>query len=75
MNDTEEGFTGFKCPACHTEIEASLDLAGQDSECPACGARIKIPADDAIRHGQDELSAESAAAAKSTTIRIELPDL
>ncbi len=76
MNDTEEGFTGFSCPACHTEIEASLDLVGQSSECPACGARIVIPAgDNVVRHSAGDNSGSSQIAAKSRTIRIELEDV
>ena len=35
----EEGFTGFQCPSCNTEIEASLDMIGLETECPACGAK------------------------------------
>ncbi len=72
----EEGFTCFQCSNCHTEIEASPDMIGQETECPACGAKIVVPDDhDAAvaRHGPGD-SAHSQAM-KSRTIRIELSDL
>ena len=38
-------FTSFVCERCKTEIEASSDMIGQETECPACGAKIVIPDD------------------------------
>ena len=74
--NSEDGFTGFACPSCHTEIEASLDMVGQQTECPACGAKIVVPGgDDVVRHGPDEPSQKAGEAQKSRTIRIELGDL
>lgn len=76
--NTDENFTAFSCPDCHTEIEASLDMIGQETECPACGAKITVPdnrQDDVVRHGSDDASAKSEQAKKSRTIRIELGDL
>ncbi len=76
MND--EGFTCFLCDHCHTEIEASPDMIGQETECPACGAKFVVPdnRDDGItRHAADEVDLKRAHAMKSRTIRIELPDL
>ena len=76
---SEEGFTGFSCPSCNTEIEASLDMIGQKTECPACGATITVPDnqedDGIVRHGPEDKSKASEKAAKSRTIRIELGDL
>ena len=74
----QSAFTSFRCGNCHTEIEASPDMIGQETECPACGARIVIPgpsADNVVRHtaGDDDLG--SIEAMKSRTIRIELEDL
>ena len=40
---SEDGFTGFSCPSCGTEIEASMDMIGEKTECPACGAMIVVP--------------------------------
>ena len=72
----EEGFTSFQCPSCNTEIEASLDMIGQKTECPACGAAIVVPeADGVIRHGMGEEAKARTQALKSRTIRIELGDL
>lgn len=74
----EEGFTCFLCPSCHTEIEASPDLIGQETECPACGTKITVPdcrEDDVLRHGPVGGNVASRQAMKSRTIRIELGDL
>ena len=79
MNELDsEGFTGFLCAQCHTEIEASLDMVGQETECPACGARIVVPApgaDGVVRHRVGDLPPRQDQAVKSRTIRIELGDL
>lgn len=77
MNN-EEGFTAFQCTSCHTEIEASLDMIGLETECPACGTKILVPDnqhDDIVRHMADDNSACAREALKSRTIRIELGDL
>ena len=74
---TEEGFISFECGHCHTSIEASPDMIGEETECPACGQKLVIPdnRDDGVaRHGADEPSA-AVNAEKSRTIRIELGDL
>ena len=78
----EDGFMSFLCPSCHTEIEATLDMIGEKTECPACGATIVVPdnreessADDGIiRHGQDDGAKAKTQALKGRTIRIELGD-
>ena len=75
MNET---FTNFVCDSCHTEIQASPDMVGQETECPACGARLVIPAprpDDVIRHAVGDDDPETIEAIKSRTIRIELEDI
>lgn len=74
----EEGFTSFLCDSCHTEIEASPDMIGQETECPACGAKLIVPDnrdDGVVRHGQDDAGKARTQALKSRTIRIELGDL
>lgn len=74
----EEGFVGFQCPSCKTEIEASPDMIGQETECPACGTKIIVPdnrQDDIVRHGANDSDERTAQALKSRTIRIELGDL
>ena len=76
----EDGFTSFLCPSCRTEIEASLDMCGTETECPACGARITVPkpeagADGVVRHGSGDDSMTRTQAMKGRTIRIELGDL
>ena len=74
----EESFTAFLCGRCHTEIQASQDMIGQTTECPACGAQIVIPgptADNVIRHVAGDDDPKSIEAMKSRTIRIELEDI
>ena len=74
----EESYTAFLCGRCHTEIQASPDMIGQATECPACGARIVIPgptADNVIRHRAGDDDPASIEAMKSRTIRIELGDI
>ncbi len=75
----DEGFTSFSCEKCHTEIEASLDMIGQETECPACGAKITVPAEEAddgiVRHAPGDQAPSQESAVKSRTIRIELGDL
>ena len=74
----ENGFVSFRCGNCNTEIEASPDMIGQTTECPACGARITIPdakTDDVVRHGVGDVDPDAIEAMKSRTIRIELGDL
>lgn len=73
-----ESFTSFLCEHCRTEIEASPDMIGEEAECPACGAKLRIPdmRDDGIkRHAAGEEDPDRAQALKSRTIRIELDDL
>ncbi len=75
---TEEGFVSFLCDHCHTEIEASNDMIGEETECPACGFKIKVPGagDDGVkRHGPGDDDKTRTQALKSRTIRIELGDL
>lgn len=80
MSD-DASFTSFLCPSCNTEIEASLDMIGEETECPACGANIKVPSSDSSdsgeihRHGSECDSKSRTSAMKSRTIRIELGDL
>ena len=74
----DESFTDFLCDRCHTEIQASPDMIGQETECPACGARIVIPgpsADNVVRHAAGDDDPKSIDAMKSRTIRIELEDI
>ena len=71
-------FTSFLCDSCHTEIEASPDMIGQETECPACGTHMIIPdvqADGVLRHGPDDADPDAVQAMKSRTIRIELEDI
>ena len=73
----DESFTSFVCEKCHTEIEASPDLIGQETECPACGTKIVIPdnrSDGVTRHGYGDDDPDAVQAMKSRTLRIELGD-
>lgn len=74
----ETSFSSFLCNNCRTEIQASPDMIGQETECPACGAKIVIPApnkDTLVRHGLGDDDPDSIQAMKSRTIRIELGDI
>ena len=75
---SSDSFSRFVCPHCNTELEASPDMIGVETECPACGAKLVIPdnRDDGIeRHGADDAAKAMTQAMKSRTIRIELGDL
>lgn len=72
-----DGFTSFVCNRCKTEIEASFDLIGQETECPACGATLTIPdnrEDGLKRYTADDIDSATNRAMKSRTIRIDLGD-
>mgnify|MGYP003318132615 CR=1 FL=1 len=74
----QNAFISFRCDKCKTEIEASPDMVGQETECPACGTKIVIPgpeADDIVRHTAGDDDPETIEAMKSRTIRIELGDI
>ena len=75
----DEGFIDFRCESCKTEIQASLDMIGQSTECPACGAKLVVPGSETgssvVRHGAGDDDPEVIEAMKSRTIRIELGDL
>ena len=79
---SEESFIGFLCGNCQTELEATQDMLGEETECPACGARLVVPApidagesDGVVRHSEGDLGNGAEKALKSRTIRIELGDL
>jgi len=76
MSD-ENAFVPFVCPSCHQEIEASRDMIGQPTECPACGVKLVVPepAAPAPESAESGSTPEQLEAMKSRTIRIELGDL
>ena len=74
-------FLSFVCPACNQEIEAPAEMAGRESECPACAAPITVPAtsEPGTLWASQPLSKSGPTQAqrdamKSRTIRIELPE-
>ena len=75
-----EGFTSFFCSRCGTEIEATFDLIGQTTECPACGEKLTIPdnrpteGDKIVRHAAGDDDPVLREASKRRTIRIDLGD-
>jgi len=74
----EGPFISFRCNNCQTEIEASPDMIGQGTECPACGTHIVIPGPDetnVVRHAVGDDDPDAIEAMKSRTIRIELGDI
>ncbi|MBN1268688.1 MAG: HU family DNA-binding protein [Kiritimatiellae bacterium] len=81
----EPMYVTFKCTSCRQEIEASTDMAGMATQCPGCGAPIKVPSAAALSEfARIEEVKEPAPAApqgggeedyqKGSTIRIEVPD-
>lgn len=80
----EDGFISFLCPHCQTEIEATEDMIGERTECPACGGGLLVPdtrapapvagPDGIVRHGQGAPDKTRGHAQKARTIRIELGD-
>ena len=78
---SEEAFVSFLCGGCRTELEATQDMVGEETECPACGAKLIVPeppkpeVDNVVRHDEGELDDAAKKALKSRTIRIELGDL
>ncbi len=77
----ETTFISFICEACNQEIEAPADLAGRETECPACGVTLTVPyvsTPGTLWGGPLENTSgptpAQAEAMKSRTIRIELPD-
>ena len=77
----ETAFVSFICPACQQEIEAPVDMASQETECPACATLIQVPAvsDPGTLWGAPLAKSTGPSqsqidAMKSRTIRIEVPD-
>lgn len=82
-------FITFSCTSCGTQIEASTDMAGMESQCPGCGAPIKVPSATAINQlaGLESLASMQPAQKvegpagsqgeeewqKGSTIKIEMP--
>ena len=73
-------FVSFVCPACNQQIEAPAEMAGKESECPACAAPILVPpasepgtlwASPVPNSGSSQAQRD---AMKGRTIRIELPE-
>jgi len=71
----ENAFIPFVCPSCRQEIEASRDMIGQPTECPACGVKLVVPAEPAAPAADATSTPEQLEAMKSRTIRIELGDI
>lgn len=79
----DENFVSFLCGGCHTEIEATVDMIGETTECPACGVKLVVPDtrpaasdDGVVRHTDSSPSNDARAQAmKGRTIRIELGDI
>jgi DNA-directed RNA polymerase subunit RPC12/RpoP len=52
----------FRCEQCHGGLVASLDEAGQSTECPSCGSTIGVPGERELaewkRHCADQKRAD-----------------
>ena len=67
----------FICSACSQEIEASRDMIGETTVCPACGAPITVPAESAantLHDDSQEKDPKVLKAMKGRTMRIDLGD-
>lgn len=75
----EEKMVSFFCKSCHQEIEATMDMAGAQCECPNCGATLDVPYfsdagsihDDSAAKREEQRRIE---AQKHSTMRINLDD-
>ena len=75
------GWVTFACTACGAPLEASTDMRGQRAACPACSAGVTVPL--AAETSAASIAAPPTARApaaeardlRSTTMRIELPNL
>ena len=75
--DRKESFITFRCQSCGQEIEAYLDMAGNQLECPVCGHPLQVPLTPELgtrRNSDEGQNATETAAMKGRTIRIELSD-
>lgn len=76
--DEDNHLVSFRCKHCGQEIEAPFDMAGSEDQCPTCGEMIEIPylSEEGTTQALWEEKASDALveAAKSKTLRIELPD-
>lgn len=72
-----EEMVSFRCPHCHQEVEASLDMAGEAVQCPNCAMAMVVPraSEPGTLHftGQ-KVGAGQLQAMKSRTMRIDMPD-
>lgn len=67
----DESLIVFNCATCGEQIEAPADFAGQEAECPGCGAIISVPP-----QSKAPIAAPIAPKSddkKGSTIKIDLP--
>jgi DNA-directed RNA polymerase subunit RPC12/RpoP len=72
-----EQMVSFFCSACNQEIEASRDMIGEATICPACGAPLTVPAESAantLHDDSQEKDPKVLQAMKGRTMRIDLGD-
>jgi DNA-binding protein HU-beta len=72
----------FACGACGATLEASADMRGRRAVCPACHTGVAVPpaaevpaTDSAAPSAAPTPAAAEACDQRSTTMRIELPDV
>lgn len=81
---SEGEFLSFCCKDCGQEIEAPVDMAGNPSECPTCGASLIVPYlsepgtiwdhGGTTTHEKPKPDTQAIEAMKGRTIRIDLAD-
>ena len=68
-SDMQSQMITFVCDACQQEIEATIDMAGTQAECPNCGAAIMVPMfSQGAASEDDDMTPEM----KNRTMRIDI---
>ncbi len=68
-SDLQSQMITFVCDACQQEIEATIDMAGTQAECPNCGAAIMVPMFSPGASSEDD---EMTPEMKNRTMRIDI---
>jgi hypothetical protein len=69
----------FNCPKCQQELSVDSTGAGEESECPSCGEKIRIPepttpaGTDGVRWGVQPINAMAASAAAKIEKHLKVP--
>lgn len=73
----ESQMVSFRCPQCRQEIEASLDMVGEEAQCPNCGMTMVVPNESesgTLHSDGPAVDPRQLQAMKGRTMRINMPD-